>query len=61
MEKVTFEQAAEAARKLLEPFRPQHPRIKVFVGFEVEPTYFAECPHYGRPEWALEQAKFEDG
>ena len=51
-----FLNAVKLAKALLEPFRPSHPRISVYVGFEVEPDQFTECPHFLTPEDALEAA-----
>ena len=55
-----FERAKAQAQALLEPFRPAHPRIKVFVGFDVDPAIWRDCPHVETPEEALELAQGED-
>jgi len=57
-----FEQAVELARKLIEPFKPNHPRIKVFIGFSVEPALHTiwGCQHARTPEEAIKMAKYED-
>lgn len=55
-----FKEARKRAIELLQPFKPDHPRIKVWVGFEVEPEYWMDCPHYETPKEALEQARRED-
>lgn len=57
---MTFEEAKEEALRLLQPFKPDHPRIKLFIGFDVEPAIWADCNHYERAEDALRQAEFED-
>ena len=59
-EEMDFEEARKRAIELLQPFKPDHPRIKVWVGFEVEPEYWADCSHYETPEEALKQALMED-
>jgi len=56
----TFEEAVELCKRILERFKPHHPRISVFVGFLVRPAIYDECPIYITPEEALEAAKQED-
>ena len=57
----TWSEAVEMAKEILKPFVPEHPRIRLFIGFYVEPAIFAyECPHVETPEKALEEAKFQD-
>lgn len=48
------------AARLIEPFRPKHERVKVFIGFEVKPAKWSDCPHCPMPKEALEAAEFED-
>ena len=55
-----FEQAKAAAEALIEPFRPVHPRLKVFIGFEVTPQSWLDCNHAETPEEALQSAKAQD-
>lgn len=59
-DKMTLEEAIEQAKALLEPHCPKHPRIRVWVGFEVEPATFTPCPHLESPEDALDAAHYED-
>lgn len=56
----TFEQAVTLCKWLLEHFKPDHERVKVFVGFEVEPAVYSECNHCETPEEALRTALRED-
>ena len=59
-ENKSWGQAVAYCKGILEKFRPRHKRIKVFIGFEVEPAIWRGCPHCENPEEALEQAKRAD-
>jgi len=54
------ENPLEYCRSILEKFRPDHKRIKIFIGFEVQPEIWHDCPIFDNPECALKQAKCED-
>ena len=56
----SWEEAVKQAKAILEPYCPRAPRIKVFVGFEVRPAAYSECPHVESPEDALDVAENED-
>jgi len=53
----SWEEAKRLAERLLELFKPKHPRVKLFIGFEVKPVVWLDCPHFKDPEEALEEAK----
>jgi len=57
---MSFIEAREQAKKLIEPYRPDHPRIRILIGFEVEPAIWADCAHYESPEDALVEAEWQD-
>jgi len=48
-----WDDAVEYCLKILKKFRPKHKRIKIFIGFEVEPAVWSDCPHAENPEQAL--------
>ena len=52
----TFEDVVAICKWHLEQHKPDNPRIKVFVGFEVKPAVYAECTHCETPEEALKMA-----
>lgn len=56
----SWREAVVYCRGVLEKFRPKHKRVKIFIGFEVEPAVWHDCPHFTNPEDALNQAKHED-
>jgi len=53
-------EAVEMAREILKPFVPRHPRIRLFIGFHVEPALYMECTHVETPEEALREAVMQD-
>lgn len=57
---MNFDEVRAEAIKLLLPSKPDHPRISIFVGFEVEPASYSDCPHCETPEEALKEAQRED-
>ena len=53
-------EAVEIAKEILKPFVPRHPRIRLFIGFHVEPALYMECTHVETPEEALREAEVQD-
>jgi len=53
----SWNEAVEHCRKILEKFRPKHKRIRVFIGFEIKPIVWSDCPHAETPEQALNMIK----
>jgi hypothetical protein len=56
----SWKEAVAKCKNILEQFKPEHKRVKVFVGFEVEPAEWLDCNHAESPEQALRIAKQED-
>lgn len=56
----SWEEAVTTCKSILEKFKPKHKRIKLFVGFEVQPAIWHDCPLFENPECAMKQAKRED-
>lgn len=55
-----FNEARKKAEALIAPFAPKHKRVKIFVGFDVEPSVYADCTHCRTPEEALRATEEED-
>ena len=57
----TWSEAVEMAKEILKPFVPEHPRIRLFIGFYVQPAIEdSECHYFETIEEALEDAKIQD-
>ncbi|MGB9693841.1 MAG: hypothetical protein ACPLYF_03260 [Fervidobacterium sp.] len=56
----SWEEAVAYCKSVLEKFTPKHKRVKIFIGFEVQPAVWRDCPHAENPKQALKMAKRED-
>lgn len=56
----SWEEVVAKCESVLEKFTPKHKRVKIFIGFEVEPAVWSDCPHAENPVEALRMAKLED-
>lgn len=56
----SWEESVAYCKSILEKFKPKHERIKIFIGFEVKPAIWHDCPLFENPEDAIKQAERED-
>ena len=59
-EETAWEEAMAKCKATLQRFTPKHRRISLWIGFEIEPAIYADCPYYDTPKKALDEARSED-